>query len=99
MLANSFTFLPVKNAKGWHLISDLDIAVFLGTDVSERKKRLAQTLDQSGVALRKAKCCSASTSLVEVLRMLDRDQVPLLVCRDEDSHQSLVGIIAPFDLL
>ena len=99
MLANSFSFLPVKSAAGWCLVSDLEIAPYLGTDFGERRKRFAKSLATAGIPLRSAKCCGVATSVTEALRMLEEDQRALLVCGKEEGQQSLVGIVTPFDLL
>jgi hypothetical protein len=99
MLANSFSFLPVKCAGDWCLISDLEIATYLGTDVSTRKKRLAHTLKAAGMHLQPATCCGVDTALDKALLLLDEDKRALLVYRKEGDQQALVGIVTPFDLL
>jgi hypothetical protein len=99
MLANSFSFLPVKGATEWCLVSDSEIATYLGTDTAERKVRLAHTLEAARIDLQPAKSCAVDTPLDEALRMLDSSPWPLLVYRKEGEQQSLVGIITPFDLL
>jgi CBS-domain-containing membrane protein len=98
MLANSFSFLPVNTAQGWCLISDVQIATYLGTVTSTRKVRLAQSLTESGLKLKLAKLCAENTPLEEALRLLEDDQKPLLVHPDGNSR-SIVGIVTPFDLL
>jgi hypothetical protein len=100
MLANSFSFLPVKCAEGtWCLVWDLEIAAFLGTDVAERKQRLALSLDATGIQLQPAKRCDLDTPLREVLRIMGEDMRPLLVFRRQQDQQALVGIVTTFDLL
>jgi CBS domain-containing protein len=99
MLANSFSFLPVKDAGEWCLVSDLEIATYLGTDNSERRLRLAHNLSAARMPLQQAKRCAVDTPLEEALRLLDNSQRPLLVFREEGEQQSLVGIVTPFDLL
>ena len=84
---------------GWCLVSDLEIATHLGTDIEGRKGRLAKSLDAAGMPLRLAKCCEVETRLDKALSMLAEDQRALLVCREEGGQQSLVGILTPFDLL
>ena len=99
MLANSFSFLPVKRAAGdWCLISDLDIATYLGPDALKRKPRLAQTLNAAKIPLQLTKPCAIDTPLEEALRRLGKDGKPLLVCRQEQDQQILVGIVTAFDL-
>jgi hypothetical protein len=99
MLANSFSFLPVKRGEDWYVVSDLEIANYLGTDASERRQRLAHGLDALEGNLQPAKLCAVETSLEEALRMLDGSQRPLLVYRKNGEQQSLIGIVTPFDLL
>lgn len=99
MLASSFSFLPVQSAAEWCLVSDSEIATYLGTDTAERKLRLAHTLKAARIPLQPAKVCAVDTPLDQALRMLDGSPRPILVCRQEGEQQSLVGIITPFDLL
>jgi hypothetical protein len=99
MLANSFSFLPVKGTKDWCLVSDLEIATYLGTDALKRRQRLAQNLNAAGIPLQPAKFCAVDTPLEDALRLLDSSQRPLLVCLKEGDQQALVGIVTPFDLL
>jgi CBS domain-containing protein len=96
MLANSFSFLPVKVEKQWCLVSDLEIATFLGTN---RNQRLAKTLKTSGMKLSPAKRCTPRTPLSSALEMLGRDQRPLVVCLDASGQSPIAGILTPFDLL
>lgn len=98
MLANSFSFLPVSRGGNWCLLSDLDIANYLGTDVPERRKRLAQNLDAARIPMKPAKFCAVDTPLEEALRMLDGSQDPLLVCL-RNGEPVPIGIVAPFDFL
>jgi CBS domain-containing protein len=98
MLANSFSFLPVKNNAGdWCLVSDLDIATYLGTDPSKRKQRLTQSLNAAEIPLQSAKSCAIDTPLEEALRILGTEKKPLVVCHQD--QQALVGIVTAFDLL
>ncbi|MGA7291035.1 MAG: CBS domain-containing protein [Terriglobales bacterium] len=99
MLANSFSFLPVKIATEWCLVSDSEIATYLGTDTAERRVRLAHTLEATRIDLQPAKRCAVDEPLGEALRMLDSSPWPLLVYRKEGEQQSLVGIVTPSDVL
>ena len=101
MLANSFSFLPVKMpaAGVWSTISDLEIAAYLGTETELRKTKLAEPLQFAKIPLRETKPCAEKTSLEEALRRFKEDQRPLLVSRDEGDHLVLAGILTPFDLL
>lgn len=99
MLANSFSFLPVEVEKQWCLVSDLEIAAFLGADETERRKLLAKTLKASGMRLKPAKRCTPGTALSSALEMLGEDQRPLVVCSDSSGESPIIGILTAFDLL
>jgi len=100
MLANSFSFLPVKRASDWCLVSDLEVATYLGTETATRRQRLAQNLNGTGIPLHLAKYCKVDTPLEEALRILKGNQRPLLVMGIKDEDQQFpVGIVTPFDLL
>jgi hypothetical protein len=99
MLANSFSFLPVKSGAEWCLVSDVEIVTYLGTNTKERNQRLAHRLDTTGIQLRPAKRCAVDLPLETALRMMAGEQRPLLVCGTEEDSQALVGIVTPFDLL
>ena len=83
----------------WCIVSDLDIAIYLGTDTSKRRLHLAQSLKASGIALQEAKFCTVDTPLEEALSMLIGYQKPLLVTLKDKDPSNLVGILTPFDLL
>jgi CBS domain-containing protein len=100
MLANSFSYLPVKSDTGdWCFVSDLDIATYLGTDASKRKPKLAQNLRAAQIPLQPTTPCTIDTPLEEALSRLGKDKRPLLVCRQEQGEQVLIGILTAFDLL
>ena len=99
MLANSFSFLPVKMAGEWCLVSDLEIATYLGTNNNERRQRLSHKLDKAGIGLYAARFCSIDTPLKDALYMLGGDQRPLLVSLNNGDQQVLVGLLTSFDLL
>ena len=99
MLANSFSFLPVKAEGQWCLVSDLEIATFLGTNGTERNQKLAKTLEASGMKLTPAKRCTSGTPLSSALEMLGRDQRPLVVCLDGSEESPIAGILTAFNLL
>jgi hypothetical protein len=98
MLANSFSFLPVQFDGRWCLVSDLEIACFLGGPVG-RKERLAIDLRNSGIPLKNAGLCVANESITEALRIMGEDSRPLLVFPEIGKNQPLVGIVTPFDFL
>lgn len=95
MLANSFSFMPVKRVSGWFLVSDLDLLSHLRT--KKRDRRLADTVKDIEEKLSPGVLCSVDTTLDEALRMLGESQKLLLVHRK--GEQSLIGIVTPFDLL
>jgi len=100
MLANSFSFLPVEIEKQWCLVSDLEIATFLGADETQRRKLLAKTLKASGMKkLMPAKRCTPGTDLSSALETLNGDQRPLVVCLDGSGQRPIAGILTAFDLL
>jgi len=99
MLANSFSFLPVEIEKQWCLVSDLEIATFLGADETQRRKLLAKTLKASGMELKPAKRCTPGTALCSALETLGGDQRPLVVCLDGSGQSPIAGILTAFDLL
>jgi hypothetical protein len=62
-------------------------------------KRLAETLSTFPTQLVRAKLCSADTLLEEALAMFEGSPQPLLVYRNVEKEQAIVGIVTPFDLL
>jgi hypothetical protein len=97
MLANSFTYLPVRMPRHWKLVSDYRIAQYLRG--GSRKTRLAVTLEDAlsdGLVLDRAKTCLADSSVAQVLE--ESRGKPVLVV-ERGRTERLVGIIAPFDLL
>jgi CBS domain-containing protein len=97
LLANSFSFLPVLSDGRWHFVSDRVIAVYLGASTGkERRRKLCDPLSEIKPELRLATCVTEMTSVEEALERLE--DVPLLVCSDENPLQ-LLGIVTAFDLL
>jgi len=99
MLANSFSFLPVRKAEGWHLISDLQIVEYLGSDKMRRNERLSTSLEESGITLQAARICNGDTPLTDAIAVLDGDPRPLLVGLKNRNEMVLLGIVTAFDLL
>jgi hypothetical protein len=105
MLANSFSFLPVRlqghGADGWHLVSDHALATYLRSAESpkERQERLAEALESavrsSRLTLRSPFTCTAECSISEALAKCDG--LPVLVRGERE--EDLLGIVTPFDLL
>jgi len=102
MLANAFSYLPVKKGGAWYLVADLDVANYLANAASkdDRKKRLAMRLSlATDIQLKSARSCFSGTSLEDALKKFDGDPSPLLVERNGTNSAEIVGILAPFDLL
>jgi CBS domain-containing protein len=103
MLAQSYSFLPVRlpATTSWQLVSDSAIARYLRlVDKSERKRRLAATVEEavgSGqLALEEPTTCRP---LELVTTVLERSASRVALVLDEDQPDHLVGILTPFDLL
>jgi CBS domain-containing protein len=100
MLANSFSYLPVKNNGDWELVEDKDIVLFLRKPNTDRNAQLAMTLEDAcanGLTLSsKPPIVPANENIMSVLGNLNGR--PLLVHRQSDPSE-LVGIITSFDLL
>jgi CBS domain-containing protein len=108
MLANNFTYLPIWDERedpNWWLVSDHAVASYLRYAPSKggqdgRKERLAKTVEGALTSLEfnltKARICHWDTSVEKTLEALNGP--PVLVV-DRHSHERLVGILTPFDLL
>jgi len=110
MLENSFSYLPVFISGKWRLISDIDIALYLGFGSNNsRKKRYVKIVQEAmSDGLDGLKPYEVSNEylfygneniekLEEVLKKF-RGQ-PILVVASAESPQRLVGILTAFDLL
>ncbi len=97
MLANSFSFLPLRVSDGWKLISDISVAKYLrGVSGSDRRCRLAVQVGESDLALQRPPYLLERDTLDKALESVSN--MPALVLRDE-KHFELVGILSAFDLL
>ena len=97
MLANSFSFMPVKAEDGqWRLLSDANLAVYLRENSVERKKRMSHRLRESGIDLNPATFVSEKTGLADAALVVANG--PVLVHHEHDP-KILVGILTAFDLL
>lgn len=100
MLTSSFSFLPVRSDSGWCLVSDIEIASYLGTEQSERGTRLNQSLSDAALPRRNARFCPVGAPLEQALGMLIEDQSPILVSQGEGvEYKTPIGIVTAFDLL
>ena len=108
MLANSFSYLPLwqEDKKAWHVISDLALATYLGTNAhgKSRRARLSQVLGSALVPdgrldLPRAITVRFNESVdVAISALRDNHHSPMVLVIDEDERH-LLGIVTPFDLL
>lgn len=97
MLANSFSFLPVKGDDDqWGLLSDTKLALYLRQDPNLRKKRMEESLRDSGIKPDKATIISEKDELAKAVD--DVVHGPVLVHRENDKS-IIVGILTAFDML
>jgi len=104
LLLNSFTYLPVLADDGTPtntLISDLSLAMYLGRNVAERKRRFAHPLKkavESGeMKLTPTISLSINTPVHEALSRMTGP--PVLVISASDAPVRLLGILTAFDVL
>ena len=102
MLANSFSYLPVKLGDGsrWGLVSDIAIATYLRN--GDRKERLAQTLAEAmncKLAVPEAHAIRADIDVNTVLEKMAGEPSGHVLLVTDQSNQHLFGIVTPFDLL
>lgn len=102
MLANSFSYLPVKRGDEgrWSLVSDLAIADYLRGE--NRRSRLAQTLGEAidgGLKVPDALTIRADTDVDTVLNKMTTEPFGHVLLVTDESNQQLLGIVTPFDLL
>ena len=100
MLANSYSFLPIKYKDEWHLISDQAVATALQNVALERKETLALTLDEviakGHLKLEKGADVSPDNDIPTVLDVLkQKPHTPILVLKEK----RLLGIVTAFDLM
>jgi len=106
MLANSYTYLPIRYATGgtqsWYLLSDYSVAHYLRSGHDEkRNERLAATVQSAVEAdqlrLELAQTCLAETQVDDAMLSFENGR-PILVL-DGMTESNLLGILTPFDLL
>ena len=106
LLANSFSYLPVRDSEGpdarWGLISDFAIATYLraAKGEGERSRRLAKPLvdvlgADDGIRLDYPYACGLDESIVFALA--NSEGKPVLVVGDNGS--TLLGLATSFDML
>jgi len=100
LLANSFSYLPIKIDDKWKMLSDVQLVAFLrrgSPSNDERKKRLATSLETAaaeGLILETAVTMRETTPVVTIGDTTAG--YPILVI---DGKDNLVGIVTAFDLL
>jgi hypothetical protein len=99
LLMHSFSYLPVRDLQGaWKLVSDQALARHLqGLSNGERGRRLAQSLQDSGLPLVDAVEVAENSPVSSVVKELDSR--PVLVVREVNGCTELVGLVTAFDLL
>ena len=104
MLANSYSYLPVKleaiKNQPWRLVSDVAVAEYLrAAGPSERKKRLRTSLRDAATTgllrLDTPKCVAPEHRVADLVSNLAH--LPILVIGDRSDE--LIGIVTAFDLL
>ena len=102
MLANSFSYLPVKMDGKWMLISDHALGIYL-REGNNDKKRLVASLETVQkeipvkLKLEQPKICKGDEPIATVITFFKEKNLPVLVVGDSDSR--LVGILTAHDLL
>ena len=102
MLANSFSFLPIKGADNeWHLLSDLSVARFLD-HVANRKEGMARTIEeaheqQPGIFLPAVQVPSSMNVHDALSEFVDCR--PILCYDEKQGRGHVIGIRSAFDCL
>jgi hypothetical protein len=98
MLANSYSYLPLYAEEGWRVVSDSAIANYLGPKTGVESRRLLATpLRDASILLSEAMFVDEKTPLGDALSCLVA--TPLLLVKNPFTPDSLLGIVAAFDLL
>jgi hypothetical protein len=99
MLANSYSYLPLRKEEKWYLISDAHLPIYLGS--GSRKEKLTLTVENllSWKELPAIEPVSAESSLTEALSTLEKSQPPVLLVGNLLDSNALLGILTAFDLL
>lgn len=105
MLANSFSYLPVRLGEGadepWWVVSDVAVAEYLLTSngTADRTMRLRTTLEaavtEGSLRLDTPRCVTPEHRIADLVSELAA--TPILVV--DDGGSGLVGIVTAFDLL
>jgi hypothetical protein len=101
MLANSFSFLPVRmqhdEASTWSLVSDAALAPYLRGEkrAIRLKKRLEVAVADSSICLTEATCVTPNARVSDIIGGFDGR--PILIV--DEARGALLGILTAFDLL
>jgi len=104
MLMHSFSFLPVFMEGGWKLVSELAMAKYLNKPNAEKKKLLANSIDDAskqsecGLQLIEAKTVQVSEVVSEIFKNVTVGQSSTLWLA-VDENKRLVGVLSPFELM
>jgi predicted RNase H-like HicB family nuclease len=105
MLANSFSFLPVRDSdECWKFISGDALAKYLQVKKEVRSTRMMQTLEEvlkepdAALALLPVETIEANKSIDEAISKI-KNYCPVLVTSDGTDKGKLIGILTSFDLL
>lgn len=97
MLANSFSYLPLRKGNDWYLLSDSSIAKYIRE--KNRKERLVKSVKEAldeGLEKESVECFNPATPSSKAIKRFSGK--PLLVV-DKENNDILLGIITAFDLL
>lgn len=102
MLVGSFSYLPMRGEEGWRLLSDSEVARYLSSAPSskQRDKRLAHTVQEAiadGMTTQAAVILRADYFTDKFFQL--SANAPALVCRQDEEHEDVIGIITAYDLL
>jgi hypothetical protein len=103
MLANSFSFLPVKVDKKWYLLTEVGLVKYIyGKSQAQKSKLLIKSIgeavsDSSGerLELEPATEVSLGTKIQEILMKETRPHTLWVVVEGDE----LVGVLSPFELM
>lgn len=105
MLANSYSFIPIKIESSWRMISDYELLkCFHRNPDSGKAAELKWESREAGAAINAGHlvvnsviCCGISTPISDLSSLFTGE--PILVTHNEDDTGNVLGIITPFDLL
>jgi hypothetical protein len=106
MLMHSFSFLPVRLAENWWLVSELGLAKFLNVGRAEKLARLGMTIETAtangmhAIQIEDRLLLSATMTIDEVLTAAEVKDGPMLwLVIEADRKKRLAGVLSPFELM